>query len=232
MLHTPTIEGLATTAHNLFLNIAVENGLLGLIVFTYCIFLLLSRIPNIYKKGSVEDKSIAAIFIGLLVLFQFNFHYRIYFLFVMLFICGAFIYEENERIIDKKHITILVSGIIAFISAVILIAKILFLNGNSELALQFYPIYTEAYKSEIKKSYDRKDIRQLKIYLISYYNLFSKDPQQLQVIGDAFLNLHDNSNALDKYKEALQLFPKETGLIINVYGVYQKIDQEKEGQYI
>ncbi|OGH16154.1 MAG: hypothetical protein A3C30_02825 [Candidatus Levybacteria bacterium RIFCSPHIGHO2_02_FULL_40_18] len=75
------------TAHNVFLEMLVENGVLAGIVFVFLIFELLRRSQrNVYFYMAL----------GLLINFQTDYTYRIYFLFVLFFILLGLAYKEGS----------------------------------------------------------------------------------------------------------------------------------------
>lgn len=120
------------TAHNIFLEILVENGLPVLIIFLFFIFLVI--------KSCISSNSVyALLFIYLLMNFQTDYTYNIYSVFIFFMILAGIIYKEKKEI--EANFLFGIGSLILHLIFILIFARNLFLRtGNIKLSTSIYPL--------------------------------------------------------------------------------------------
>lgn len=107
------------TAHNIFLDVSVENGLFAFIGFATFVFFIL-------KSGLKSNLVYPLLFIYLLINFQTDYTYRIYSLFILFMILAGVFYKEDKEIACDFMYGI--SSLILHLILVLVFANTLFLH--------------------------------------------------------------------------------------------------------
>lgn len=180
------------TAHNIFLEILVENGFIATIFFALIIFAVFKT----KKKGVFY-------WLGFLLLlnFQTDYTYRILSFFLLFTVLIGLIYEEKQKV-EVKKIVLLLSLVLFVISALIFVSNIFSANNNSKFALYFYPLNETAYIQLVDSALTIGN-RTEALSLLKYYSkLFSGDYESLIFIARTYEKVGARSNALLYYKRA------------------------------
>ncbi len=215
------------TSHNLFLDIFVENGLIGGTVFIILVALLIKKGFKAFVEGSVYDKSIYGIFIALFVLFQFGHYHKFYFLFVLFFFVAALLYSEKNTVKDTVKITAIASAILFLLNIVIVTSFILFNNKKYSISYMMYPISVQANQALILEHYDKRLYQKTEIQLKQFYALYPKEPLVLDFIGSFYQNISAHGEAIKYYKYALQYSPQDVSYLVQIYEQLEKLQGEE-----
>lgn len=184
------------SAHSLLPEILFENGFFAFFFFTLFVILL---IPQALKKNQLEGY----LFLYLILNFQSDYTYRIYSMFILMFIFAACFYEEKNSKISKLLFPVS-TIIILLINLAILTSQILFKFNFSDLSAKIYPLNNEAIKSvivnKVKKNCEETDKLVTKLYnnspgelstlqfLSSYYEHCQNERMAIYMLDQAYLN--------------------------------------------
>lgn len=221
------IEFLTNNSHNFFLDIIVENGILSGIMLMVFFAVVLKRVIIVIKSKDIVDIGIAFIVVSLLVLFQFNFYSRSYFLLLMVFIAAALIYKEKYVLKNTLYIASLslLIGILAFF---ILSAKIINNEGNYSLALRIYPLLETAHQGKINALSHEDNYPEMDAAVNDYLKIYPISPESLTFVATIYMQKQNFDRALYYYNKALDVSSQDTDLIVSTYQSIVKAKSKNE----
>lgn len=181
------------SAHNIFFELATEQGIIAALCFGLFIFLI--------SKYTFSIPTLPGfLFLYLLINFQTDYTYQVYFLFLFWIILSSVVYAE------KKEVTIppILYGLLCLVPLVILMCfttSVLFIRmGDYKKATYWYPFNKEAYIAVIKNDYLEAPS--------SIRNMEQIAPYDLTYIMNAakyYLKLGDKKQALIYYERVYQM---------------------------
>jgi len=183
------------TVHSIFPEILFENGLLAVIFFVGFIF---SVVIYIFKKNQLENY----LALYLLFIFQTDYSYRIYSMFVLFMVLLAVIYEGKDIKNDNKIIYFSLSAIMLIVVEFILASQILLKLNNPNLSLIFYPLNKEAYSQVISKESKNNCIVEKK-YAERYYFVSPDYLPTLQSLSSYYKACGDKETAIKMLDRAI-----------------------------
>lgn len=211
--------GTTFTAHNIFLEIASEHGLLAFITFAVFIILLFAK-----SKKNVLYFVLLVMFIN----FQTDYTYRIYSFFLLFFVIAGTIYaEKNEKGINIKMLLV-TSIFLSLFAFIILLSNILQLNNHSREAFLIYPINERVYVPLINQQLNAKNNKNAIILSGIYESLFSGDYLAYENLGHIYEDISDKKKALYYYEKSLSKnYFRTPYLIEKVYTLKKETQGEK-----
>jgi len=196
-------EDFTETSHNIFLEILIETGIIGLA--GYLAFLIAAFVD--FKKKSVYF----FLFLYLLFNFQTNYIYRIYSVYVFFVSLIAVGYREKDNLIGPetaKTAYFAVSVFLFFLVNQIMISKIAFLKGNMFFSRLANPLNGQAL---------------LQTDTNAYLKLFQSDDAAIREEA-AWQKNKNSSVALTLYEKAYFLNPfGNPDLISTIYSLTKKL---------
>ncbi|HRN70628.1 MAG TPA: O-antigen ligase family protein [Candidatus Woesebacteria bacterium] len=223
LLYAQNIPYTTGTSHNLFLDIFVENGMLGGITFLILILFLIKQLWPVITKKELLDTSIFLVILSLLILFQLSHYHKFYFLFLWVFVLSALLYKEKSVLKDSCNITIISAVFLFFLTTIIGISLLLTNYKKYKEALQIYPISVPAYQSYILSLHDQNKFHEAKIYIEKLSYLYPKEPNIQDFIGNIYTLNADHKDALKHYQVALKFSPAEVAYLTFIYDEIQAI---------
>lgn len=186
---TPQTE----TAHNLFLDIFVENGALaGLISLAIAVLTIRGS-----KKSALSFAALA-IFLN----FQTDYTYRILSFFLLFMVLVGINYEEKVKI-QAKNIVGVISIFLCLASTLILASNILLAANRPKAALLLYPLNEPAYVVQLETNTKLLNV---------YSRLFSGDAEALTNIASVYETKGELQNALIYYEKAKEKDPQKRAI--------------------
>lgn len=126
------------SAHNIFLEIAAEQGIPTLLAFVFLVVLLTVQ--------AVRKRSVwGYVFIYLFLNFQTDYTYQIYLFPVLVAVVAGVFYEEHDSVSIPTWIFGLVSSVLFFIVFCMLTSIIMLSSGRPLDAIRWYPLNKDAY---------------------------------------------------------------------------------------
>lgn len=218
--HLSTILG---SSHNIFVDVAVENGIPAIIFFVAILLLLLLNSKQILKSGSITQKSILAVFIALFVLFQFSHYHKMYWLLTVFFVTGALVYREKRNVTIQSRWIFIVALAIALANSYIIVAKFTLYRGYADRAVSIYPIFAAGYQHAAGNAYSLHDFNKSSKYLERYAFFYPHNPIALEYIGDMYKYIENDQKALEYYQKALHYSPLDFTYLKNLTEMTEKI---------
>lgn len=227
--YTLNVDAAVGTSHNIFLDIFAENGIIAGFVFIMVVTLIGLKAFYVIKEKDVDTKVIASLFIGFLIIFQFNYYHLMAFLFMMFLVLGILVYREKKQVSDRFIVPAL-SGVLFITGVIILAAFYLNSNGSSALALKLYPVYQDAFHNNFREAYREGDRVKLESLISSYTKLYGQSSYNLSYIGDIYIYEKNYDRALEYYQKALFYAPRDAGYVVKVYELIQQADSESQAK--
>lgn len=185
------------TAHNIFLDILVENGLPAFLAFTALILLVLERA----KKKSV----CWVLFLYILITFLFDYTYKIYSFFVFFWILGGLIYKEKKNFSFSVFNYGVVSLALFFVFSLIFTSFFLLRIGKYSTARFFYPFNKTAHMFYIDQQLQQDDFSRGESGIRFYQWVTPEGFDFLQTAAVFYQKFGQTSKALFFYNRAYQL---------------------------
>jgi hypothetical protein len=202
------------TAHNIFLDVLSEQGIIAGFVFAGIIFLIIKK----SKRGAFF-----AVFITVLVLFQGDYSHRFYSFFLLFFIIAGLIYEEKEKLKVNKTIIFVIASIVATITLLALLSNLFYFKKNYKLAFLLYPLNEKTYIPLINKCQKAKDLPCQVKYIGLYKKLFSAEAGGLSYISYWYLSHNQPVFALGQFRNVYLWDPYFPGVVNNIYKLEKKL---------
>lgn len=215
--------GGVASSHNLFLDIFAENGLLAGLAFLLIILM-------IFKSSKFDILKVS--FLGIFLVFQTDYTYKIYSFFLLFFILAGLIYEE-KKVKIKSRLPLALSAILLILVNLILMSKIFLKNKKYQLAFYLNPLSSEVYIPLIEYEMGRGNYSKGFFYLDLYEKVSKGDAQILNYIGETYLRSKEKERALDKFKKAYFWDPfgwdrqTEEAFYRKIYYLEKKLHGEK-----
>ena len=211
------------TSHNLFLDVLVENGLPAVICFALFIFFIL-------KSGRGTNLVYPLLFIYLLLVFQTDYTYRIYSLFILFMILAGIIYKE-EKEMDGSFVYGTTS-LILHLALILVITSRIFLHADKpHLSVYAYPLSKQAYQSAIITE-DRVGNNSGAFRLARMYEwVGSYDIRTLEFLGHFYEENHNKEKALKLFEKANQMEGFSSFVTVKkIYLLKKEVSQEKKAK--
>ena len=204
------------------MDIFVENGLVGGIIFAGLIFLIIKNSLKEFLEGNILDKSIFGILIALFVLFQLGHYHKFYFLFILFFFIAGLLYSERENVKDKYEVALKASGILFLLNLIIVISFLFFNYKNYIVAYKIYPLSVSANQSLVLEYYDNKLFKQAENQLEQLYTMYPEEPIVLDFIGNFYQNFLVQTDAIRYFQSALLYSPQDVTFLVYIYEELEK----------
>ena len=183
-------NNISDSAHNIFLEVATEQGIPAGIVLLIMSVLILSSIFN-------RPSSTGYLFFYLLINFQTDYTYQIYLFLILATIIAATLYKEEEMMLPLwlyGSINVFLLG-----SLVLIVTSALFLKQNNPLmALSWYPLNRQAYIEAIKQNNDGN----APILIKKGLSVAPYDTGIILAGSEYYLNNGEKEKALSLYEKA------------------------------
>lgn len=178
-----THENLATTSHNMFLDVFAERGIAaGLVWIGVIIILLYTALKTLFTSQDKSEQLFAILFIMIVVLFQLDAvqsYYSYMFLFATV---SGLMYKEKKEINIPSFLPMLVSVFLVVCVILISISNSYFNKGEYKKALMFYPLRKDAYEPLIREQQENGNYKNV-LKLLGYYGmLYAKNNDSNQFI--------------------------------------------------
>lgn len=215
--------GRVVSSHNLFLDIFVENGLLAGLAFLLIILM-------IFESSKFDILKVS--FLGIFLVFQTDYTYKIYSFFLLFFILAGLIYEE-KKVKIKSRLPLALSAILLILVNLMLMSKIFLKNKKYQLAFYLNPLSSEVYIPLIEYEMGSGNYSKGFFYLDFYERVSKGDAQTLNYIGKTYLRNGEKERALDKFKKAYFWDPfgwdrqTEEAFYRKIYYLEKKLHGEK-----
>ena len=184
----------SNTAHNLYLNIFTETGIISGISF-----LIITLSP---LKKRIKDISFF-IYLVLIFNFQLYYSYEFYGILIMFFIVLGLTYEEKSNYYLSKNV-LLTLVIIPIIYIQLLTTSNILINKNEyRLANKFNPFNKKLYPYLIENSPDFLNFYDNAYYRNLYKKIFFSDSEVNEYLADINYRQGDKKIALEKLKTSL-----------------------------
>ncbi|MCP4683488.1 MAG: tetratricopeptide repeat protein [Desulfobacterales bacterium] len=216
-------------AHNDFIQIAVERGAVGLLLFialivSYFVMVYRLRSPDISSKTRLIIIGLSGGMIGFLVHAMFSFPMEGGVTLLLLFSYIAIISACFDRhISQKKHMTLKIPMYISvtFIAIVIVAGLSLFkFNINNIVSEKYYHL---ALINEKQKAWPEVINTGLKSYEYNHHQMGA-----LFCVGRAYSENNEPLKGINPFKKALALYPYSINTMVNLAIAYQKTNNEEE----
>jgi len=212
------------SAHNIFLEVAVERGIPALICFLLIVLFFLLQ--------AVKRKDLYGyLFIYLLVNFQTDYTYQTYLFYLLFIMVAATLYHEKEDyIIPSWVFGIFAITLFGFLTS-ILTSAILFERGSYLAAINYYPYSKYAYLGAIQTT---KDDALAQSLIERVDTIVPNDAGVAMVSGAYYLKTGRKVKALTMYEKAyrqnhLIAFP----IMKQIYFLKKQVKSDKEAdQYL
>ncbi len=214
--YSENLDYLTSTSHNIFLDILVENGIIGFLSFICLVILIVYSARHTLHKKDFDNIPYVICFFLLLFLFQLNFYSRFYFFFILMFIFTALFYKE-KILIKEKIIFLCASSILIIICIGLYASQVVYSYGNYGQALTIYPLNNEAYRKRIELLSKQNEDNEANYIIRKYISLNSENPSALSFIGSLYLERQEFKIASQYLEKAMVLAPHEPDIIINAY---------------
>ena len=188
-----TNNNISDSAHNIFLEVATEQGIPAALLLLVIVLLILSSIFN-------HPLSIFYFFLYLLINFQTDYTYQIYLFLILATIIAATMYKEEKEI---RFPLWLYGGvnIILLGSLVLMITSALLLKQNNPVAaLSWYPLNRQAYIEAIKQNSDENAPTLINKGL----SVAPYDTGIILAASEYYLSKEEKEKALALYEKAYQ----------------------------
>ncbi|MBI3366586.1 O-antigen ligase family protein [Candidatus Roizmanbacteria bacterium] len=205
------------TAHNIFLETLVENGLLALLAFSYFIYLLMR---SVLRKHSL----FGLILIYLLLNFQADYTYRIYSFFIFFMIVAATVYQEEEHRPGTLFFGIL-SLIPLFFVVLSLGSNLFFMARNYKQALYTNPFNKKIYPLFIEEEQKVGNYRSVVNLTNMYQWIAPYDLTQFTFSANLYEGYGEKAKALSMYKQIYAIDPYGSFQIPAI--IYRLLKEEK-----
>lgn len=183
-----------SSSHNLALDLIVENGIVGTIMFM--IFL-----AYILKNGHKSPFFIP--FFALTLVFMMDLtHIFTSFLMLWFFLAGLAI---NEKISYKTGPALIVLYLIA--CQIIILGRLLYSLGFYEKAVRLYPVYRDAYAKTIVTSIDNKDSEKAAKYMKTVERLYGDNFLMTLKLARYYEFMGELEKSAHYYRKTLELRP-------------------------
>lgn len=221
------------TSHNLFLDIFVENGIIGGVIFILLVGFISYKGFRVFKEGNIVEKYLYAIYIALLILFQFGHYHKMYFLFIFFFFIAALLYEEKNNTTDKLNISFSVSVFLLVCSVIFTTSRILYNYNFPHAAVKIYPLSIQAQRAAVTDYLNKAEYEKAELQITKLYALYSQEPFTLEFIGDYYKNISNHQEAIKYYLMALEYAPNDLAYLKFLYEEYEVMSgQEKARTFI
>ena len=197
----------SVTAHNLFIDIFVENGCLAGIFFLLLFLQVFNSIRSQLDINHVEAKIPEApfiyilFFIGIFLNFQTDFTYLIHSFFLLFFVLMGFVYHEDTNI-QLKFIPLVLSILLVIVFNMLIFSNLAFSKTDYELAVKLYPLNTEVYPYLINSKLKQGDLKSALSYLNDYLKYSGSDSNTLTFAGNVFYEYVGAKQALKYYEKS------------------------------
>ncbi|MGB9883249.1 MAG: O-antigen ligase family protein [Microgenomates group bacterium] len=179
------LEEAITTSHNLFIDIFVETGIgggLAFIVFLYLIF-----------KKSLKNEFFY-LFLGLNLVFFFDFFYIFPFFLINYFLLAGLIYQEDKEIYEIKTSNLFLPQFLIIVFYFVLtLSQFFFQNKQYQKAIAFFPYNWRYYYPLIIELIDRKDKK-----VLDYLGLFEKNFPNGHIFNQQKARFYEKLNQNEK----------------------------------
>lgn len=212
-----------TTAHNIILDIFAENGMVaGAFFILFLTQIFIKRKKDLYFY----------LFLSLTLIFLFNFSYRFTSMFLIWIILAGISFPCNKDDIEINNLTILLPIITIFIfGQIILMGKVFYNIGLTNLSLKIYPLNSEVYREIIKINIRKGEKEEGLRNLTKYDSIFKEGFIANSNKGKFYEELKDKKNAIYFYEEAIYDKPLSTSTLLSkIIVLYVDLDGEDVGK--
>lgn len=184
-------NNISDSAHNIFLEVATEQGIPAVLFLLVIVLLILSSTFN-------HPSSIFYLFLYLLVNFQTDYTYQIYLFLILAIIIAATSYQEKEEMKFPLWLygsvnVILLGGLVLVITSTLLLKQ-----NNPVQALSLYPLNRQAYIEAIKQDRDKNAPTLIKKGL----SIAPYDTGIILAASEYYLKVGEKEKALLLYEKA------------------------------
>ncbi len=213
-------HAISDSAHNIFFELAAEQGLLATLFFLLLIGLI---IKQILKRPSLSG----FLFFYLLFNFQTDYTYQIYSFFLLLIIFGSLSYQENKEFPISLSFYGLFCCIPLIVLTCICTSNLMLKMGRPEQAIQWYPLNKEAYINAIDLSQDNT-----LSYIEKGEQIAPYDGDLILISADFFLRQGNKSKALSYYEKIYELNKYCSFYFVEqIYQLKKDVYSRKEADY-
>ncbi|MBM4177707.1 O-antigen ligase family protein, partial [Candidatus Gribaldobacteria bacterium] len=206
----------SSSAHNLFLDILVENGIFSLAVFLLIIlFIIIASLKNI--------NGLFFVFIAMLINFQTDYTHTIYSFFLLFFIIGGVIWQEGSKLSRyrlKPRSPFILSTTIFILVNLTIWSNLAFKNQKPRLGFFLYPLNKQAcfFLTDEK--------------ILNFCGRFySSDFKVLENIGRIYEQQNKEKKVLSYYTKAYQADQfAGFSLVKKIYNLKNKLEGENEAK--
>ncbi len=209
-------------AHNIFLDTLVENGIFATVFFLMFLFVIL--------KSGLKQKMIFPVlaFFYLLLIFQTDYVYKFYSLFILFFIIAGCVIEEK----NNQNLSVLY-GVIAFVllftANIMMFNKILIKSGKYEAAQKIYPFNKEEYLPLINQAIKKEDYNTALKWAKTYRSYAPADVLAQSTLADLNIFLGEEDEGLAVYENMYQKDPfLQFPLIEKIYDLKKDRESTQE----
>lgn len=188
-----------SSAHNIFLDILAENGVIAGVFFI--LFLL-----SIFRSITLKDRNALA-FIGLTFVFITDFSYLYGTFLVIWFVIAGLIEKEKNPLQPKTGLILWVIPLL--IGQNIFVSNLLLDTGYWREALILYPLNQEAYAKGIERLMEEKKFDEADTNLKQYEKLFGNSFKTLYTATDYYQKTNQKDKTIAVYEKILGLRPFE-----------------------
>lgn len=174
-----THENLATTSHNMFLDVFAERGIAaGLVWVGMIIILLYSALKTLFTSQDKSEQLFAILFIMIVVLFQLDAVQSYYsYMFLFAAITGL-MYKEKKEINIPSFLPMMISIFLVVCVISISISNSYFNKGEYKKALIFYPLRKDAYEPLIQQQQEKGNYLNV-LKLLGYYKILYRNNEDV-----------------------------------------------------
>lgn len=216
------LSDITGSSHNIFIDIAVENGIPAFIFFTIIVLLLLTYSIRSIKNMTSEKKAIFAIFFVLFILFSLSHYHKMHFLLSMFFVAGALIYNEKRELTIKLIWVFIPVAFITVVNIFLITAKIALYKGDYKTALSIYPLNSTSYQVAASAAFAKHDTQLMNFYLERYAQIFPNDPYVLDYISSLYQSTDQFDKAFLYRQKTLELSPLDFTYLMNLTEMIDK----------
>lgn len=211
------------TAHNMFLEILVENGPLATIPFMCFLYLM---IRSALRKPSL----FSAMLIYLVISFQADYTYRIYSYFVFFVMIAACFYEKDREYSFPSFFGAL--ALIPAVSIVLILGSSIYLQtGNYWKALVMNPFNKAIHPKLIREEQGKGNYKTV-IKLTDVYQFIAPyDETQLNFTAALYEAYHKQGKALSVYRTLYEINPFGSfRTAANIYRLTKEVESERNAR--
>lgn len=184
-----------TTAHNIILDILVENGLIaGAFLLLFLIYTFIKAKKDIYFY----------LLSSLTIIFLFDFSYRFDSFLFLWFVLLGLVTEDKKNLFVNNYLVMFFTLIIY---QPILLGQFLLNIGHYKEALIIYPFQKTSYTQLIEKAIQEKNYKKIKTYLVKFDELFKGDIIITLKKAEYHDILGEREKAVYFYEKKINLYP-------------------------